>query len=58
MAVALSSTANLFIAHPGKESTMKRLMTILAIGMFAVTAIAGCHASAGIDTASNIVSPR
>jgi hypothetical protein len=58
MAVALSSSANLFIAHPGKESTMKRLTTILMLSLFAVTALAGCHASAGIDTASNIVAPR
>jgi hypothetical protein len=58
MAVALSPTTNVFIAHCGKESTMKRLMIILTLSMFAVTAIAGCHASAGIDAASNVVAPR
>jgi hypothetical protein len=37
---------------------MIRLLIVVVLGFAGAAALTGCHASAGIDTASSIVAPR
>jgi hypothetical protein len=37
---------------------MIRLLVVVILGFAGAAALSGCHASAGIDTASHIIAPR